>query len=123
MAQWKYGEHPTKKYVEERMQLVERIFERYGAIPTDMNVEGRKKFNYRTVYYYKGDYFRVDFIPFDDKPYIVIEWTDDKKYAEAGSLEDVEPFPYDLEDAEFDKEVRYAFEIEPYPEAYPEYDA
>jgi hypothetical protein len=34
---------------------------------------------------------------------------------------DVEPFPYDLPLEKIEKEVLFAFGIEPYPESYPNY--
>jgi len=54
-------------------------------------------------------------IPFDGKPCIVIEWTDNEQYAVAGALEDVDPFPYDLTDEEIIHEVKLAFEEDAAP--------
>jgi len=100
---------------------VERLFEKYGAVPLDINKKNRERFDQRITYLYKNEYYRADIIGFDEKPFIVIEWTDDSNYAAVGSMEDVEPFPYDLPDWKIEKEVRFAFEVEPYPETYPDY--
>ncbi len=68
----------------------------------------------RPVFSYNSEYFRVDENLFRQKPFIIIE---------SGSLEqlmnnimdDADPFPYDLSDAELRKEVKYSLGIEPYP--------
>ena len=117
---WKYGISPSKKGLFKRVQFVEEVFKKYGAIQTELNAEQRLKFGYRPIYERNGEYYRADFIPFNDKPYLVIEWSDDKTIADNGTMEDVDPFPYDLDDERLEKEVRYAMEIEPYPDKYPD---
>lgn len=113
---WKYGIHPSKRTVEERLSFVEDIFIELGAVRTDLNKDHRVRFNEREVFEYKGEYYQVDVIGFDEKPYIVIEWIDDMELADNGVLEDVEPFPYDLSDEEIVQEIRFALGIEPYSE-------
>lgn len=118
---WKYGNNPSEEYFSTRMDLVERLFEKYGAVSTDLNKAQRERFHYRRVYYYENGYYRVSYVPFDDKPFIVIEATDSVKYADNGAMEDTDLFPYDYPDWKFDKQVRFLFEIEPYPKTYPDY--
>ncbi len=113
---WKYGIHPSRRTVEERLSFVEDIFIELGAVRTDLNKDHRERFNEREVFEYKGEYYQVDVIGFDEKPYIVIEWIDDMELADNGVLEDVEPFPYDLSDEEIVQEIRFALGIEPYSE-------
>ena len=100
---------------------MEQLFTKYGAVPLDINKTNRERSGQRITYQYKGEYYRAGIIGFDEKPFLVIEWTDNDDYAAAGSMEDVEPFPYDLPNWKIEKEVRFAFEIEPYPETYPDY--
>jgi hypothetical protein len=118
---WKYGVNPSEEQVEEIMKYVESLFVKVGACPTDINKENRKKFGQRVTYIYKDEYYRVDRIPFDNKPFVVIEWTDEEQAAKVGVMWDVEPFPYDLPLEKIEKEVLFAFGIEPYPESYPNY--
>ena len=51
---------------------------------------------------------------FPDKPFIVIECG---TYDELinNIMDDLDPFPYDLTEAELLKEVKYSLGIEPYP--------
>lgn len=68
----------------------------------------------RPVFEYKGEYYHVDEVCFERKPYIVIEcgrYDELMKYA----MEDADPFPYDLLDGELLNEVKYSLGIEPYP--------
>ena len=118
---WKYGNNPSREYVDQRLRFVEQLFESYGAVPLDINQANRNRLGQRITYLYNNEYFRVDCICFGEKPFIVIEWTDDSSDAAAGSMEDVKPFPYDFPDWIIEKEVRFACEIEPYPETYPDY--
>ncbi len=69
----------------------------------------------RPAFEYNGEYYRVDGICFDDKPYIVIECG---TYQELmmNCMDDADPFPYDLTDEDLLNEVKYSLEIEPYPE-------
>lgn len=119
--EWKYGMHPSRSTVKKRLSFVEDIFIELGAIRTNLNKDHRERFNEREVFEYKGEYYQADVIYFDEKPYIVIEWTDDKQLADKGLLEDVEPFPYDLSDEKTVQEIKFAFNIDPYPDTYPNY--
>lgn len=109
---WKYGLKPSKAYLFERLAFIESLFLQLGASQTDLDSERRNEFGERTIFIYNNEYYSVDVIPFDDKPCFVIEWTDSEEYANAGCLEDVDPFPYDLSDEEILEEIKRAFEIE-----------
>ncbi len=106
--------------MEEKMKYVESVFEKYGAKPLDINQKNREKFDQRQIYLYEGNYYRVDHMQFDEDslPYLVISTIDNEKYAQVGLLEDIDAFSFDLTPEEMEKQVRYAFGIEPYPEEY-----
>ena len=66
----------------------------------------------RPVFEYNGEYYHVDEVCFEKKPYIVVEYgtyDDLMKY----TMADADPFPYDLSDEELLAEVKYSLEIEP----------
>ena len=69
----------------------------------------------RSAFEYRGEYYRVDEVCFPGKLFIVIECG---TYDELinNTMEDLDPFPYDLTEAELLKEVKYSLGIEPYPE-------
>ena len=68
----------------------------------------------RPVYTYKGEYFRIDEVLFSKKPFIVIECGDMTELLN-NTMEDAEPFPYDLPYEELINEVKYSLGIESYP--------
>ncbi|MBR4610947.1 MAG: hypothetical protein IKO38_10965 [Erysipelotrichaceae bacterium] len=69
----------------------------------DITYEG-----YRRAFKYGEWYYRVDEVCFPEKPFIVFEFGtyDDLMN---NTMEDIDPFPYDLDDKELEKEVSYAF--------------
>ncbi len=69
----------------------------------------------RPVYLFQNVYYRVDEVLFPQKPFIVIEFGLEEDVLH-DTMEDALPFPYDLPDAELFNEVKYALEIEPYPQ-------
>ncbi|MBO4865286.1 MAG: hypothetical protein J5582_01765 [Ruminococcus sp.] len=69
----------------------------------------------RPVFTYNGEYFCVDEVLFRDKPFIVIAFGT-KNDLLKNTMEDAEPFPYDLPDDELAKEVSFSMGISPYPE-------
>ncbi|WP_029231658.1 hypothetical protein [Butyrivibrio sp. VCB2006] len=110
----------TPEYLEQRLLYVESIFEKYGAKPLDINAKNRAKFDQRRAFLYEGNYYRTGLMEFDEGtiPYIVISCIDDEKFADVGAMEDIDAFSAVLSDEEIEKQVRYAFGIEPYPEEY-----
>lgn len=69
----------------------------------------------RSVFTYKGLFFRVDEVLFSQKPFIVIECGDLDQLMN-NIMDDAEPFPYDLSYEELCDEVKYSLGIEPYPQ-------
>ena len=69
----------------------------------------------RPVFKYNELYYRVAEVCFSKKPFIVIECG---TYEELMNniMDDMDPFPYDLSDAELLDEVKYSLGIKPYPE-------
>lgn len=104
-----------------QMDKVEEFFAKYGAVPQEINRRNRELFGLRRAFLYNGNYYRVDHAEFDDIPFLVIDCIDDPSYAAVGVMEDVEAIPVTLTDEQLEKEVRYALEIEPYPDDYPEW--
>ena len=71
----------------------------------------------RSAFEYMGEYYRVDEVCFPNKPFIVIECgTYDELINNV--MDEADPFPYDLAEAELLKEVKYSLGIEPYPDNY-----
>ena len=104
-----------------QMEKVEEYFKKYGAVPQDINQRNRDLFGQRQAFLYKGNYYRVDHAEFDDIPFLLIDCIDDPKYAAVGVMEDVEAIPVTLSDERLEQEVRYALEIDPYPDNYPDW--
>ena len=69
----------------------------------------------RPVFEYMGGYYRVDEVCFPGKPFIVIECG---TYDELinNTMDEADPFPYDLTEEELMKEVKCSLGIEPYPD-------
>lgn len=68
----------------------------------------------RSIFAYCGEYLRVDEVFFNKRPFIMIECgTHDDVMR--NTMEDAEPFPYDLTDEELIMEVQYSLDIPPYP--------
>lgn len=65
--------------------------------------------NGRTVYMIKGWYVRVDEILFPDKPYIVLEVSDNVNDVLENIMEDCDSFPYDLSDVEIQTIIKKQF--------------
>ncbi|MBP3384715.1 MAG: hypothetical protein J6M22_04525, partial [Firmicutes bacterium] len=71
----------------------------------------------RSAFEYNGQYYRVDEVCFSGKPFVVIECGTYEDLMN-NTMEDIEPFPYDLTEDELLKEVKYSLDIEPYPSDY-----
>lgn len=104
----------TEEYIEERMQFVESVFEKYGAEPQEINEKNRNKFGQRRIYKYEDKYYRTGRLEFDEddeKPFIVVSCTDNEDYAKIGLLDDVDAFEADLSDISIESKVKDLFEI------------
>ena len=110
----------TKDEIEVKLEYLESIFEKYGAVPLNINEKNMEKFHQRKIYQYKDNYYRVDSADFEDNGeiFLVLSSTDEKKYADIGLLEDIDAFSAGMSDEQLEKQVRYALGIEPYPEDY-----
>lgn len=119
---WIYKE-VTREAFEKRKKYVEQIICEQGAeivmihLPykqTTISIcDGNQEINCakNKIFKFKNNYFRVDEVLFRDKPFIVLECGSFQDLMR-NTMEDAEPFPYDLSDDEIVKEVRYAMEIE-----------
>ncbi len=76
----------------------------------------------RQIYKFNGACYRVsEYCPFPQGPFIVIECGETVDDAKNNIMEDIEPFPWNLSDERIILEVKYALEIMPYPDNYPNY--
>ena len=117
----------TRKEFEEVKDKIEEFIVLIGGLKilvdlpyeqkTTSIFEGKVTVNISTrpVFKYNELYYRVGEVCFSKKPFIVIECG---TYEELMNniMEDMDPFPYDLSDAELLNEVKYSLGIEPYPE-------
>lgn len=96
----------TRRQLEEQKDLVERLLERLGAVPTDLGRShpvsgygagmGETFLSHRTVYRCRGGFYRVDELLFREKPFLVMECADLEEDVKNGIMEDADPFPWDL---------------------------
>ncbi len=98
----------SEEIIENKLKFVESVFEKCGARPLDINTKNREKYGQRVIYLYKNSYYRTDHLKFDDdeRNYIVISCTNEEKLANLGLLDDIEAFPFDIEEDELEKEIR-----------------
>ena len=123
---WWY-ENVTRVDFEAVKDTIEQIMFRLGASKYEIRLPYEvKTTNYsddfeethhsvRSVFTYKGLFFRVDEVLFSQKPFIVIERGDLDELMN-NIMDDAEPFPYDLSYEELCDEVKYSLGIEPYPQ-------
>lgn len=106
--------------IEKKLDIIEHLFEKYGAMPLEINKKNREKFGERRIFFFHDNYYRVGRLVAEDQgdKYMVISCIDNEKYADIGMLEDVEAIPFSADEAELEKQVRYIFGIEPYPKDY-----
>lgn len=98
--------------------LVESILQKYGAEyigdfcgeSTCLLNDGSYSYEKTQQHIWKkgNEYIRVDRVYFSDKPFLVLEFSEDRD----GPYEDSDPFPYDLSDYEIEQEIRYIFALE-----------
>lgn len=114
MKTWVYPDVFRYQF-EQKMEYVESLLVRLGAIPLNYYVTQKVPLNgkvvYRTsipqrmVYRYKKVYLQVNEILFPDKPFIMIRWTDRLERINRNMMESFDPFPYDWSREEMLKEV------------------
>lgn len=94
---WRYTQ-VTEEAVGKRIQVVEEFLASLGLMEVDMT----KYASYcgRTVLKNESGYFRVDKVSYETKPFLVIEWAENISSVLDDTMEDVDPFPFDLPDDE-----------------------
>lgn len=115
---WKYTDI-TRDAFEKIKDHVEEIMVAYGAVAQDIDLLYSQKTttfdenhtptvwgSKRKAYKYKDMYYRIDEVCYALKPFIVAEvGTYDELMA--NTMEDADPFPYDLTEQELKDEVSY----------------
>lgn len=122
---WFY-DNVTRYEFEKQKDYVEKVMCKFGAIVLNIELpyeqittsySGDFKETYysqRPIFQFNHEYFRVDEFLCKEKPFIVIECGTYDELIK-NTMEDAEPFPYDLSNDEIKKEVKYSLGIEPYP--------
>lgn len=108
---WKY-DFVTREEFESLKNKIEDIIVTLGAKSVYIQLSYPSN---RQLFEFNYEYYRVDEIFFETKPFVVIECG---SYDESANnvMEDTNPFPYDLSDDELINEVKYALGIIPYPQ-------
>ena len=112
---WHYTDVSRSEF-EERKDLVEKIMLDLGCEPIELALpyeqrslggESEEAFvSTRRIYRFEGGFYRISEVLFAEKPFIVPEYADTEKAVLRNTMEDLDPFPYDLSDGELEKEVR-----------------
>ncbi|MCI5668359.1 MAG: hypothetical protein MR291_06305 [Oscillospiraceae bacterium] len=122
---WFY-DNVTREEFEKKKDLVEKTILELGAKEYEIDLQYAQKttsyvgvqketyYSQRRIFSFKDDFFRVDEVLFNDKPYIVLECGTLQQLIN-NTMEDADPFPYDLSDEEIKNEVKYSLGIEEYP--------
>ena len=107
---------------EKVLGYVEELFVKYGAeqIPENASDPG-PDFGLRPPFLRNGTYYRAEAVVLEGKDVIIITATDIPAYARSGIMDNVGGFRADLPPEKIEKEIRFIFGIEPWPESYPDY--
>lgn len=105
------------------MDRVEALLLRLGAEPTRLGSPhpvaaygpgvAERRISSRTVYRYRGWFYRVDEVLFPEKPFLVLECAGRQELVQSNTMEDADPFPYDMREEELLVELRETLEKEP----------
>jgi hypothetical protein len=118
----------TREEFEKVKDRIQEIMVGLGACESDITLPYQQKttsvsasgidtcISDRLVFRFRNEYCRVDEVLYPEKPFIVIEFGLEEDVLR-DTMEDAEPFPYDLPDDELVKEVKYSLDIEPYPQS------
>lgn len=109
---WPY-QNVTRRQLEEKKDAVEAMLRDLGAVPTWRPGIAETALSARTVYQYRDSLYRVDEVLFPRKPFLVIECADREEYARNNTMEDAEPFPWDLGEEELLAELQALLEGKP----------
>ena len=123
---WPY-KNISREEFEDKKVLVSKILQEFGCTELKVNLTYPQKtttfgryfeetwISEGIIYQYKDAYYRIDEILFPNKPFIVIECADTLGDVIENTMEDSDPFPYDLDEVDIGMEVKYSLGIEPYP--------
>lgn len=123
---WPY-KNITRTEFEKRKDFVEYIICALGGEKVNIKLSYEQKtislndrinesnYSQRPIYKFKNEYFRVDEVLFDSKPFIILEYADSLSEVINNTMTDAEPFPYDLINNDIINEVKYSMGIESYP--------
>ena len=100
----------TAQWLEEQMQRAEKVLQRLGAVPQDINQRNREVLGQRVTYLLGSTYCRVDSAEFDGKLYILLSAIEEAKFAGIGLMEDIEAVPADAPDKTIERKFRAALE-------------
>ncbi len=112
----------TREAFEKRKKYVEQIILEQGGELVDIHLpyeqktisicDGNQEINYteRKIFEFRNLYFSVDEVLSLDKPFIVLEYGTFQDVID-NTMEDADPFPYDLSNDEMEKEVQYGLGI------------
>jgi len=96
----KAKEDTVKQTLDRNIVRFEQAMKDYGAVVrSDLDKSNVEKYDLRPIYEFKGNYYRVGSLVFDDEkdtPYIVINAIDNQRFAEIGVMEEIEAYPYDM---------------------------
>ncbi len=116
---WPYAD-VTRRQLEERKDLVERLLQKLGAVPTGLGLPhpvsscgtggAETVLSRRAVYRYQDGFYRVDEVLFPQKPFLVMEWAGREEDVRNNGMEDTDPFPWDLEEEEILAELQKLLE-------------
>ncbi|MBR1408081.1 MAG: hypothetical protein IJ573_04185 [Clostridia bacterium] len=98
---------------EQQMRRAERVLERLGAVPLDINRHNRELLGQRITYLLGSLYCRIDYAEFDGKPFLLLSAAEEKKFAEIGLMEDIDAIPADSDDETLEREFRAVLELPP----------
>ena len=109
---------------EKKLEYVEEMFRKYGAVPAETDpseLEKMKDLGLRLSYVRDGLYYRVELDSFAEGEVITITAAENPAYARLGLGDNIAGFRVGLPEEKIEREVRFAFGLEPYPETYPDY--
>ena len=114
--QWPYCSHDKSIFLS-KIMLAERYLQKYGGeyigkvneFESWTSQDGSCAMEYveKSVWKFGEEYVRVDSVYFKEKPFIVLEFSKEPH----GPYEDADPFPYDISDTDFEREIKSSLGI------------
>ncbi len=103
----------SSAWLELQMRRAEKVLERLGAVPLDINRHNRDLLGQRVTYLLGTHYCRIDHAELDGKPYLMLNAIEETKFAEIGLMEDIDAVPAEADDETLEREFRAALELPP----------